>query len=286
MTQIFPLVNIIIVTYNNADHLNDLLNSLQNIENNNFRFVISILDNNSYDNTRAILIKFKSKINHLILNNTNIGFSSAVNKLSKICVSDYILLLNPDSILDAKSLSIMVSFLQHFSEYKVVGGTLKDFNTSKQQNSHTRFPNFFVALFEFTSLKKIIPQFLNIPSKKFWYKDIPNKDIDCVSVCGAFMLINTEAYLSIQGFDEKFFMYLEDMDLCIRLIKQGYKIRHMDKPFIYHLGGGSSLRVDPINKHNLFAWINSRKYFFSKYFNPLLYKILIILFSFEERFIF
>jgi GT2 family glycosyltransferase len=265
------LVTIVTVNYNSTLFLNKLLASLTNI--NDIIYEVIIIDNNSTDFYR---LKKPVPLNcKIIRNRDNIGFSRAVNQGALETKSEYILLLNPDSFVTDDSIKILHKQIKENEEIGIIGGRILSNN---QKFSATSTPNFLTGLFEFTILKKLFPN--NIFSKNFWIesKSITHP-IEVVSICGAFLMYRKYMNRNIAMFDERYFLYLEDLDFGIATRSKGYKVIFDPRAQVIHIGGMSSN-----NRHNIVLkhWYNSRRYFFRKHLDRLLGIILDTIFALEQ----
>ena len=279
-----PEITIVVIVYNNEKFLPGFLNSLKKVPRDIYLEYIFV-DNASTDSSKKFLEKLSNiDLNFkLISNKKNEGFARAVNKAIIISKGKFILLLNPDSTVPKKAISQIYKVISVDKRLAVVGGTLIDLVTMKHQPSHLMKPNFLMILFEFTNLKKVFPN--NIFSKFLWYENVESKKkgkfyVD--ATCGAFMIIRKEVGSRINFFDENYFMYLEDLDFCLRIKKSGYKVAHTNKSHINHFSGGSSLLSNPKNRINEKAWRDSRKYFFQKHYNIFIGIIFFVLFNIED----
>lgn len=261
-------LTIIIVTFNSEKHIEKCVDSITKGELDNHSYRIIIVDNFSKDNTVKIVKKLqkRSKYISLIENRNNVGFSRAVNQGIKVSrKSKYILLLNPDTILEKNSQINLIKCLEK-NKAGICGGTTV--NTKREINgSYFRYPNLMVGIFDFTNIRKLCKN--DKWHKYFYYLDInsSNKDSFPVDVVtGGFMLIKSSTVKKIGLLDEKFFMYLEDVDYCLRANKAGIKIFHTNSSKIIHIGGASSNNKDKV-RHC--SWLKSRKIFFLKHFSVL-----------------
>lgn len=266
------LVTIIIVNYNSTTHLEKLLDSLNNIE--KIIGEIIVIDNNSRDFFNH---SKRTNVNY-VHNNTNKGFSKAVNQGIDIAKYNDILLLNPDTRILNDSTLEMYRYFKANNRIAAIGG--KMFNGKKPYLTATTKPTFLTALFEFTNLKKIFPN--NKFSTSFWVEKKYNKDIpiDVYSLCGGYMLIKKTIKGVAVRFNEEYFLYFEDLELGEYIAKLGYKMVLFPKSKILHIGGASSKNKYKINEKE---WYKSRKIFFKNLFNPYEYVILYIIFSIEEK---
>lgn len=266
-------ISIVIVNYNSTKNLNKLLHSLLKIKKNIKETIV--VDNNSSD----INLLDKKQDILLLKNKQNIGFSHGVNQGIKIAKAELILLLNPDSFLENKSVLKTILLIETNPKIGLIGGKIKKYHSDKYQYTATTKPTFLTGLFEFTNLKKIFPK--NKYSKKFWvensYKD--KKPIDVCSLCGAYLILRKKLNGKTTLFNEKYFLYLEDIDLGISIIEKGYKVIFDPRSEITHIGGQSNnSKYKMVLKH----WYKSRKIFFYNHINIIESRILGILFTIEE----
>jgi len=269
-------LSIIIVNYNSTIHLNRLIESLHFID--QITTEIIVIDNNSKD---FINFKKNNKKIHIIKNKQNLGFAKAVNQGIKKSTNQYIFLLNPDTIIVDKSIIKTFNLLKDDEKIGIIGGKIQKMNDQTFQYTANQKPNFLTALFEFTNLKKIFPN--NKYSKNFWVesskKIINPTKVD--ALCGAFLIFRKfDRQKNINLLDEKYFLYLEDLDFCLTMRNKKYQIILDPRSKIKHISGASSN-----SKYNIVLkyWYKSRKIFFKKYSSSVEYIILSIIFSIEEK---
>ena len=209
------LVSFITVTFNSAELIENCVNSVIGgfyKENNE----IIIIDNNSSDNTCKILNGFGKKI-HLIENKVNVGFSKACNQGFQASKGKFLFFLNPDTIYVNKTLDYLLDSLKSDSSTGIIAPRIKNFDGSFEQNVSYRYPG----------------------KKKYTHKLFAELPGDICSVLGAAFLIKREIFIKLSGFDENFFLYGEDQDICLRVRKLGYKIKLCENSAVYHSGGNS-----------------------------------------------
>jgi GT2 family glycosyltransferase len=268
-------LSVIIVTYNSSKYIKKCLNSIFKSDD-TLKKEIIIVDNNSQDNTVKILNSFRKKIK-LIKESNNVGFSKAINSGIATSKYPYILLINPDTILSDSSISKLIKEKEKHG-VEICGGKMIK-NDGSIHGTYVRKPNLLIGVFDFSNLRKIFPN--NKWHKYFYYQDMGNimESFRVDAVSGGFMLIEKKIIKSIGPFDEHFFMYLEDIDFCIRAKEHGYSIMYCPSSIIWHEGGGSSNNTDKINYS---AWINSRSYYFKKHIKFYENIILQILFTVDR----
>lgn len=271
-------ITVIVVTYNSNKEIPHLIESLKFIENSIKEIII--IDNHSFFFETKKIKKISQKIK-IIKNYQNFGFAKAVNQGIKLSESKFILLLNPDTYLIDNSILKSFNLIKKNKKIGVIGGRIKYPNNKPYLTANTK-PTFLTGLFEFTNFKKFFPK--NKFSKKFWpesYKNI-QKPNDVSSLCGAYLIFRRKINKKLNLFDERFFMYMEDIDFGIKNNKEGYRVVFDPNSQIFHIGGASSNNK---YKTSLNYWYKSRKLFFKKHLNGIEGTILDIIFSIEETFL-
>ncbi len=226
------------------------------------------IDNNSSDKTIEKILSLRQFLPKLMINVKknpyNMGFAKAVNLGFRSSAADWFLLINPDvQLSNENSLRALLTCASNHAA-SIIGGLLFD-KTKTIQNTAFTAPSFFTGIFEFTNIKKL---WLDNPFfKKFYYLNrgfpfsVPTF-VDGVSA--GFMLIDNRLLKLVKFFDERFFLYLEDVDFCIRARRIGAKILFCPAARGIHLGGASS--KNKRGKIDYKAWVDSRSYFFKKHF--------------------
>lgn len=259
------LVTVIVVTFNSEKYIRKCLNSIiKNFPSDSTKRII-VIDNNSRDNTVNIALSFSNKLVEVITLKKNIGFAKAVNiGIKKQQKSKYYLLLNPDTEILKGSINTLIQTAES-NDAGICGGKTVGFK-GEHQGDHFREPNIYVGLFDFSNLRKLDKS--DYWHKYFYYEDrrISDKPYQVDVVTGGFMLISRTTIKKNGLFDERFFMYLEDVDYCTRAKKQGIKILYCPGAIIRHYGGGSSANKERSNSD---AWIDSRKKYFLKHYGVI-----------------
>ena len=258
------LITVIIITFNSSEFIEGCIKSLIRYWPNKYLRQIVVIDNGSSDNTKK---EIEKKIRHGIITNhnkKNLGFSKGVNKGIRLQrQSDYFLLINPDTEICRSAISIMATEIKR-TKAGVCGGKTVGYN-NETLGDHFRQVSLPVGLFDFTNLRKIITN--DFWHRQFYYMDkniADTQEVDAVT--GGFMMITRDTIKQIGYFDEKFFMYLEDMDYCLRARENGIKTIYCPKAITKHYGGGSSNNK---TRSNICAWLKSRRYYFLKHFSPI-----------------
>ena len=221
---------IIIVAYKTKNELESCLDSIyQNTKDINFE--IAVIDNNSQDSTTKMIEENYPKV-ILVKNKQNLGFAKAVNQGLKIAKGDYYFLLNPDTEITKNALKILLDFAKNQSELGAVGPKLLNPDRSAQASCYN-LPSIRNAIFEYW-----------FGNKGAYEKYLPrcDKPVEVEAIVGAAMLIPKKAVNKVGLFDERYFMYFEDLDWCRRARRQSLKIYWHPAVEIIHSHGVSASR--------------------------------------------
>ena len=225
-------LSIIILTYNSEKYIDPLIQSLNKKYSEQLKrkeIEIIIADNESLDGTLNKAQKYKDDVK-IISNGGNFGYAKGNNLAFKKANGEYILFLNPDAKLYHGDL---LEVLNLFDDEKVgvVGGRIISLD-GKKELSCGKFYNPFNTLMLALGLENVIGLRFS-PERE--------KKVDFVS--GGFMFVRRKVFESINGFDENYFMYIEDSDLCYQVRKRGFVVKFSPKATIQHVGQGSSNRT-------------------------------------------
>ena len=258
-----------IVTWNNEKEIDMIMDSLMSLQC-DFDFGVVISDNASTDNTRNIIKSSYSNQVLLIENPENIGFGYAHNLVIKRFEADYYLILNPDCYVeDEKSLQKLVDFADENPDAWAIGPKLLNSDGTVQYSVRS-FPDPIAALFRNTFLDKIFPD--NPFTRKYIQRDIDHDQIaEADWISGAVMLLKRDTITKIGGFDERYFMYVEDMDLCKEIHLRNKKVIYFPSSIFYHKIGASS---DKAVKAMVKEHHKSMYLYYKKFANPFAAKVL------------
>lgn len=231
-------LSIIIVSYNTKQLLADCIKSIEkNLY--NFSYEIVVVDNNSADGSTDML---KAEYSHvkLIANNYNAGFAKANNQGLELCSGEYILLLNSDTIVLENALSILVDYMDSHSDTAICGPKLLNSDMTLQLPCRRGFPRLINSVSYFSGISRLFPKSRIFSSYLMTYMDSGiNHEVDAVS--GACLMVKRRILPEIGGLlDKAFFMHFEDIDLCYRAKKSGYKVYYVHNAEVIHLKGQSS----------------------------------------------
>ena len=232
-------LSIIIVSWN-VRH--DIINCLGSIyaRPSSMPFEIIVIDNASSDGSTQEIRKQFPKVT-CVANNQNYGFAGANNQGIKLAKGEYLLFLNPDTIMHSGALDYLVSFMDKNEDAGACGPGLFNEDGSIQRSAR-QFPSYRGALYRFTFLK-YFKVFKN--SYRSWLmRDFDHKSQRNVDqLMGAALLVRKSIIDKIGGFDENFFMYYEEVDLCYRIKQHSWRIVFLPQACITHLGGRSSQQI-------------------------------------------
>lgn len=252
MSNKFDL-SIIIVTYNSEKQIGLLLDSIHQ-DRGNISLEVIVLDNHSADTSFSIAKNHKTKPLCLQMG-SNTGFSTAVNKGLKNAKGNYLLLLNPDTVVQKGTLKKLLDFAKNTSTFGAVAPRLLN-PDGKPQASVYKFP---------TITNAIMKNFFNC--QNCFGKYLPDNHVQKVDVAPmAALLIPRTTYEIVGGLDEKYFMYYEDIDYCRRLHELKLPVYYLPSAKIKHLHGASGHFVFHL-KSPLLA--SSRLYYGGFYWNIL-----------------
>lgn len=228
-------ISIIIVNYNAGEYIKSCLQSLEDVKK-EIDFEIFVVDNASEDQSIEEIKKRFPKVNY-ILNDENLGFGKANNQAMRLAKSEYILLLNPDSKVLPGTIKAMVDFMDQNLEVGAASCKVELSDGSIDWASHRGFPTPWASLLYFVFKNR---KLYNLTDQKL--DEVHEVD----SIVGAFMLLRRSVLGKVGLFDEDYFMYAEDIDLCFRIKQAGFKIMYVPFVKILHLKGLSS----GIKKHS------------------------------------
>ena len=252
------MISIIIVNYNVLSFLKECIKSIYNSDLKQ-NFEIIIIDNNSPE---PLLGSFDKNDNIKIYQfSSNKGFAKAVNFGISKSNGDYILLLNPDTLVHRNTLNILSQYLDLNKDVGVVGCKVVYPDGKYQLSSKRHFPTFSIIITLFLKLDKIFPK--NRFFGKYNYTYLDENKLACVdAVSGSCMMFKKEILNDVGNFDENFFLYFEDTDFCYRAIKKDYKVVYNPNCKIVHHKRESFKNS---NKNSDFEFYKSFYIFYNKY---------------------
>ncbi|MCW8806111.1 MAG: glycosyltransferase [Ignavibacteriaceae bacterium] len=232
-------LSIIIVNYNVKEFLQNLLHSIEKASSKISKEII-VIDNASDDGSVEV-IKDKFPSINLIENKINVGFGRANNQGLAVAKGNYILFINPDCIVSEDTFDKMISFFESHPDCGLAGCKILNSDGTLQLACRRSFPGPWTSFTKVTGLSNMFPNSRIFARYNLTYLD-ENKTYEVDAVSGSFMMIRKDVYKKTNGFDEQFFMYGEDLDLCYRVQKNGYKVYYVHETQIIHYKGESTKR--------------------------------------------
>ena len=235
-----PEISIIIVSYNTADLICNCLDSV--LSNDGSSIEIIVVDNASTDGS-VDLIRGKYENVQVISNIKNVGFAAANNQALPLCSGRYILFLNPDTEVMPHFFENLIQYMDTHHNIGLAGTKIVDTDGTLQWSISYKYPGHRYAKPEISGLPGSIAALL-----------------------GACMIVRSELITILGGFDEDYFLYGEDQDLCLRIRKSGYKLGYVDDSSIIHIGGQSERKSVPSE-----VWrkkILAEYVFYKKHYHP------------------
>ncbi len=223
-------LSVVIVSYNVRYFLELCIKSVQ-LAIHNLEAEIIVIDNNSTDTTCQMLAECFPKIK-LIKNLVNVGFSKANNQGVRIAKGTYICILNPDTVVAEDTFTKMLSFASTQNNLGIIGCKLIDGSGHFLPESKRNIPYIKIALLKILGY-----------TKPYYATQIAQTEIAKTEILvGAFMLLKREVYHKMNGFDEDYFMYGEDIDLSYRVLKSGLDNYYYGASTVIHFKGESTLK--------------------------------------------
>jgi len=257
---VLPSIDVIIVNWNAGQQLARCLESIPFSNDDLDLHRVVVVDNASTDGSREALDRRRLPL-HIVRNQHNRGFAAACNQGAKGSKADYLLFLNPDTRLFSDSLSKPLRFMKlpHNRQIAIVGVQLVDAD-SHVSRTCARFPTVGWFFAKMLGLDRVFPSAFPSQIMTEW-DHRASREVD--QVMGAFFLVRRAAFETLGGFDERFFVYFEDVDFALRAREQGWRTFYLCDAQAYHKGGGTTEQIKPTR---LFYALRSRILYAYKHF--------------------
>jgi GT2 family glycosyltransferase len=232
-------LSVIIVSYNAKDFLRQCLLSVKEASK-NINTETFVVDNNSKDGS-AELVRSEFPSVKLIINKFNSGFSSANNQALRLASGSFLLLLNPDTIVEKDTFSKCIDFMNNHPDAGALGVRMVNGDGIFLPESKRALPDPLTAFFKSFGVSVLFPK--SPFFSRYYLPGINNNETSLTEVIsGAFMMLRKEALNQAGLLDEDYFMYGEDIDLSYRLLKTDYKNYYFPGTQIIHFKGKSTER--------------------------------------------
>ena len=215
-----------IINYNSVSYLKKCTDSiLADLKDSPLTYKIFILDNGSQDDLTPIKNLYKNENLEFFYSKENLGFSAGHNFLSGKGNSKALLFVNPDTEIQSNgAIEKLFSFLFSDKHYAVVGPKMVSKWGGPRTNDHAEIKGLIARIFNYLGQIWWFPR--RTPTEVFWVE-------------GSFFLVKKDLFVELGGFDERFFLYCEEVDLCKRLIDKGCKVFYYPPVKVVHTGSGS-----------------------------------------------
>jgi N-acetylglucosaminyl-diphospho-decaprenol L-rhamnosyltransferase len=254
-----PSLDIVIVNWNTGPYLDRCLQSITTADQTAFRLgKVVVVDNASTD--RSLAAAEAAPAVTVLANDRNRGFAAACNQGARVGRADLILFLNPDTELRRDTLTRLYRCMSSRSEHGVsIFGAQMVNRAGDRESSCSRFPTLRLAVGEMTGLNRVAPRFFpprHLPPEE----SLAGGVVD--HVIGSFFVVNRQLFENLEGFDERFFMYNDEVDFAYRARAIGKVCYLCSEALVYHEGGVSSNSVPALR---LYYFLRSRTQYARKH---------------------
>lgn len=257
-----PGLVIVIVNWNAGQQLRVCIASIGRAGHDGFALSgVVVVDNGSADDSLEGIEQLGVPVT-VVRNSINRGFAAACNQGAAQATGDYLLFLNPDTVLFEDSLTLPIEFmeLKENSSIGICGIKLLD-EQGSYSTSCARFPSARIFFGAATGLSKLFPRMF--PRHLMTGIECENGGV-VDQVIGAFLLVRGELFRKLNGFDERFFVYFEEVDFSLRAKRLGYSSYLLTGATAFHKGGGCT---DAVKATRLFYSLRSRLQYGKKHFS-------------------
>ncbi len=251
------MIDIVIVNWNSGKLINSCIKSILKHQDNVIKKII-VVDNGSTDGSDSSLEDFP--LVTLIRAKDNLGFAKACNLGAQYTTNDFILFLNPDTVIYPDTFTKVLNFMSEPNQQTFGICGIKLIDEEKKVLRHcSRVPQPNSFIFHALGLDRVFPKLGYVMDE---WDHLTTQEVD--HVIGAFYLVRRFVFEKLNGFDERFFVYLEDIDFSARAQKNGWGCIYFSEAHAHHLCGGSSKKV---KSKRLFYSVRSRLLYSLKHFS-------------------
>ncbi len=261
-------ISVVIVSYNVKEFLHQSILSLKKSLT-GFKSEIIVVDNNSIDGSDRVIEREFREV-QLIKNERNLGFATGCNQGLSKAKGKYLLLLNPDTLIQEDTITTMIRFFEDHPETGAAGCKILNPDGKLQLACRRSFPTPLVSIPKLIGLSHFFPKSKLFGKYNMTYKD-PDDLTEVDAVSGSFLMFRREIWDQIGRLDSSFFMYGEDLDYCYRIKQAGWKIYYVPFTKIIHYKGEST-KLAPFD--NLITFYRAMSVFVNKHFNRGYYLLL------------
>lgn len=262
-----PLTTVVMVSYYTGPVLFD---AIESVLANQSTFELRLVDNGNPGDTLTQLRDLSMRDSRLIIlsGHGNVGFSRGCNLGAHDAKGEYLLFLNPDSKIPKDALSRLIRYSKELKQPLMIGARLLDGSGVDQRGCRRSLLTPRSAFWEATHLYSFFPK------ERLNYHEmiLPPSIVPMPAISGAFMFLKREAFTRINGFDEDYFLHVEDLDFCWRFRAAGGEIYFAPDIVVTHIGGTSQATKAFIEKHKARGFVTYfHKNFSATHPKPLLW---------------
>lgn len=251
-------LSIIIVNWNSRNYLFKAIASIE-IDTKEIECEVIVIDSGSYDGCDEMLRRCYPSV-RFIQSDKNIGFAKANNEAFKVSSGKNILFLNPDTEVECRAIRALYDHLEVLPAAGIVGPKLLNTDGSIQMTCIRAFPTILNQILESDLLRGTFPESELWGMTPLLRGNAAATEVEAVS--GACLMIKRHAYETVGMFSADYFMYSEDMDLCLKVRNAGLKTYYVPQAVVVHHGGGSSSSQSGVNTFSSIMMLESRWRFF------------------------
>ncbi len=234
-----PAVSAVIVNFNSGPLI---VRAVESVLASGLATEVIVSDNGSTDGSLervAALAAADARV-RVLRNGGNLGFARANNLAFAACAGDFLLVLNPDCVLQPGALATVVGVLRDHPEAGMAGCLIENPDGSEQAGCRRTLPTPFASLAFFTRVDRFLPWIAAPKQVNLNREPLPSAPAAVEAISGAFMLIRRQALEEVGGFDEAYFLHCEDLDWCARFGQRGWQILFVPTARAVHFKGTSS----------------------------------------------
>lgn len=234
-------VDIVIVNWNSGEALAKCVRSIEKIDRSGFELqTVIIVDNASTDESLSGVASATIPL-HIVRNGGNRGFAAACNQGAAAGTATHIFLLNNDAALSEGALTLMVEFMESHPEVAIAGPRLES-DSGAIAPSCARFPTARALMAHSVGLDRVMPAIFR-PHFLTLEEQAAQRFVD--QVMGAAFLVRRDVWQDLGGFDERFFVYFEELDFSLRASQHGWRTAYVPEARVVHTGGWTTGRARP-----------------------------------------
>lgn len=234
-------ISIIIVNYNVRHFIKRTIESILASKTEGISYEIFVIDNASIDGSVEMIARDFPQVN-LIANKENVGFSTANNQAIRQAKGSYVLILNPDTIIEEQTLHKVYRYMEENAQVGALGVKMIDGSGKFLPESKRALPTLWNSFTKLSGLSSFFSKSKLFNNYSLGHLD-ENKRHEIDVLCGAFMFVRSESIDKVGMFDERFFMYGEDIDWSKRIKEGGYEIHYIPDTTIIHYKGESTKKA-------------------------------------------